>query len=111
MDEIRFKVQGSEKDPYLVIFQKKGSELLAFCSCAAGEKGQYCKHRFNILDGQTDRIVSSNIEAAKEIQKWLSGSKLESERKKMRELEQQVEAAKKSLALSKKKISKIMHQG
>ena len=42
---IRFLIQGSQVEPYEVIFSKVGDNLTASCNCPAGEKGYHCKHR------------------------------------------------------------------
>jgi uncharacterized Zn finger protein len=52
MEEICFLVQGSAEEPYKVTFRKKGNNLSAYCTCPAGENGQYCKHRIEVR-GQT----------------------------------------------------------
>lgn len=44
-----FKVQGSEIDPYLVIFKISGANVTATCTCPAGISGTYCKHRVNLM--------------------------------------------------------------
>jgi uncharacterized Zn finger protein len=60
MEETYFIVQGSADEPYKVTFRRKGNNLSAYCTCPAGENGQYCKHRFRILAGCDDGIVSEN---------------------------------------------------
>ena len=60
MEEITFLVQGSAIDPYRVTFTKNKNNLNAFCTCPAGENGQYCKHRLAILGGDVSAITSKN---------------------------------------------------
>jgi SWIM zinc finger len=113
MQEISFKVQGSASEPYGVIFVKRSdTNLSAYCSCPAGENGQYCKHRFNILDGTIKGIVSDNLEDVKVVQSWLSGTDVENALIKMHELEAEAEAEaeriKKELFAAKKAVAKAM---
>lgn len=109
MQEISFEVQGSASEPYSVVFVKRsGANLSAYCSCPAGENGQYCKHRFNILDGVTKGIVSDNLEDVKIVQSWLAGTDVEKALVKMRELQSEAEKIKKALSAAKKEVAKTM---
>lgn len=109
MQEIRFEVQGSAPDPYGVVFVKRSDKnLSAYCSCPAGENGQYCKHRFNILAGVTKGIVSGNETDVKVIQSWLLGTDLELAINKMRDLEKEAEKIKQALSSAKKDVAKAM---
>jgi hypothetical protein len=109
MEEVLFEVQGSAAQPYGVIFVKRSeSNLSVYCSCPAGENGQYCKHRFSILDGHTKNIVSDNHDQVKLVQSWLSGTDVESALIQMRELEIKAAQIKKELSASKKAVAKAM---
>jgi hypothetical protein len=108
---IKFLVQGSEEEPYEIIFDKEGDRVTATCSCPAGVKGpagQCCKHRFRILRGDTDGIVSANIEDVKIVQGWIAGSDIEIEVHKLAEGEGELERAKKKVAAAKKALAKVM---
>ena len=103
MKEVLFEVQGSAAEPYDVIFVKKSeTELSAYCSCPAGKNGQYCKHRFSILDGLTKNIVSDNYDQVKLVQSWLLGTDVEVALIQMRGLESRAAQIKKELSASKK---------
>ncbi|WP_201068554.1 MULTISPECIES: SWIM zinc finger family protein [Thiorhodovibrio] len=109
MPKILFEVQGSASEPYDVNFVKRtDSNLSAYCSCPAGENGQYCKHRFNILDGIRKGIVSNNLDDVKIVQSWLVGTDLEEALSKMRKLEIEAARIKKELSTAKKDVSKAM---
>ncbi|SER75819.1 SWIM zinc finger [Nitrosomonas sp. Nm51] len=77
MKEIEFFVQGSAHEPYCVTFILDGNNLSAFCTCPAGENGQYCKHRFAILKGEDKGVVSDNVPKVKEVAAWLPGTDVE----------------------------------
>jgi uncharacterized Zn finger protein len=95
-----FLVKGSASEPYKVTFEKDGSNLSAYCTCPAGQNAQYCKHRFAILEGNADAVVSENVADVKKVVGWLQGTDVE------RAL-QEVALAEKELARAKNKLSEV----
>jgi uncharacterized Zn finger protein len=109
MEEISFLVLGSAEEPYRVDFVKRSNtSLSAYCTCPAGENGQYCKHRFSILDGINKGIVSNNQDQVLTIQSWLSGTELEAAIIIMKELNAEAERIKKALTKAKKNVARAM---
>lgn len=108
MNSIEFLVQGSAPNPYRVTFELSGVRLSAFCTCPAGEKGQYCKHRFNILAGKTDGVVS-NADQVALIPTWLPGTELKVALDNLAAAEAALEKAQKTVASAKKKVAAAMH--
>jgi len=109
MHELYFKVQGSAPEPYEVTFIRRSeNNLSAFCTCLAGEKGQYCKHRINILSGITTGIVSMNEADVKTVISWLPGTDIESAIVKMIALEKEAEKIKMALSAAKRDVAKSM---
>jgi uncharacterized Zn finger protein len=108
METITFKVQGSAPEPYITIFKRSGAKLTAHCSCPAGEVGQYCKHRLNILHGIIDGIVSGNKSEVQTIMLWLKGTDVELALKQVREAEEKLDEAKKQLNGFKKKLARTL---
>lgn len=106
MDIINFLVQGSSNEPYKVTFQKNGSNLSAFCTCPAGDNGQYCKHRFSILGGFHDGIVSGNKEDVEIVVSWLTGTDVEAAMNAVMDAEEKSEQAKRVLSEAKKRLAK-----
>jgi hypothetical protein len=106
MNELIFSVQGSAKEPYKVTFKKNGNNLSASCTCPAGENGQYCKHRFNILGGITDSVVSGNELDIDIVASWLLGTDVELALNEIMDAEEKFEIAKLNLSLAKKKLAK-----
>ena len=72
---IKFLVQGSGKEPYRCTFWKVDNyDLHSACTCPAGKKGQYCKHRFALLEGDITNVVDYSEEDFKELQEILKSS-------------------------------------
>lgn len=115
MEELIFEVQGSAEKPYRVSFIKHSiDKLSAYCTCPAGENGQYCKHRFRIMVGKKNDIVSKNESDVPIIQKWIIGTNIENLLFKVceKEDEKAQEEAKKTkneLSLAKKILTKAMY--
>jgi hypothetical protein len=108
---IKFLVQGSASEPYETVFDKNDDNVNATCSCPAGvtgPKGQCSKHRLRILRGDTDGIVSANIEDVKIVQGWIAGSYIETAIHKIAEGEVELERARKKVAAAKKALASVM---
>ena len=110
MNELSFLVKGSASDPYEVTFLKEGNNLTALCTCMAGRNGQYCKHRFRILDGIKADIVSDNISDVTTVQSWLIGSDVEEALLELAKAEKLVDADKKAISAAKKKVARAMRE-
>lgn len=76
MEKIIFYVQGSEKEPYKVTFWRKEKDFKSACSCKAGKKGMYCKHRLDLLEGNLTNLSSDNYEDLEKVYKMLENSDL-----------------------------------
>ena len=109
MEQVSFEVQGSSATPYLVTFHKNGTNLNASCTCAAGQNGQYCKHRISILvDGSKEGIVSENVDQVAIVHAWLAGTDVEIALKELAAAEQRLESAKREVSSIKKKVAQAL---
>jgi len=108
MDEIEFLVQGSSSEPYKVSFVYDNQELNAFCTCAAGLNGQYCKHRIQILEGVDSSVISKNKNDVRKITTWLKGTSLQKALDEFKNANKEYDEAAKLLQLSKKKLANAM---
>lgn len=109
MEEIRFQVQGSACSPYDLRFVNRGSgNLSAYCTCPAGENGQFCKHRLAILSGETKGIVSGNEDEVRVVASWVAGSDIEAALKQVKGAELELERAKKEVSRAKKLLAQTM---
>lgn len=110
MEELRFVVQGSRPEPCEVRFiRRDDGNLLAFCSCAAGVGGRYCVHRFKLMAGDAEGVISSNVEEVALLPQWLEGTnvmqaleRLAAAEARMAEAKRQVAVAKQALAAATK---------
>lgn len=109
METIQFEVQGSAAKPYTVQFIRRSEHnISAYCTCPAGQRGQYCKHRFNIISNNAKSVVSKNIDQVEVVVSWIPGSDIEKAMIKAKKAEEAVEKAKKALAAAKKEIALTM---
>lgn len=106
MEKKVFLVQGSANEPYKVTFQKNGNNLSAYCTCPAGDNGQYCKHRFNILGGMKDGVVSGNEPDVEVVTSWLTGTDVEAALNDVMDAEELFEIVKLKLSTAKKQLAK-----
>jgi len=100
-----FLVQGSDPNPYKVVFRRTENEVKANCNCRAGVNGLLCKHRLAILDGDGRAVVSGNLSEVEEVASWVADSPvaqaisevvaLEAQKK---DLEEKIKNAKKQVA-------------
>lgn len=109
MEELVFRVKGSAREPYELIFIKDGDSLTAICSCPAGQHSNFCKHRLGILDGKTNGITSDNADKVPTVVGWLEGTDVESALLELREIEKDADAPKSKLAAAKKKLARAMN--
>ena len=79
-----------------------------FCTCPAGLNGQYCKHRFRILDGDSTGIISNNLEDVKTVASWMTGSDIEVAIKRVKELELNLRKIEAEMSMLKKQVAKAM---
>ena len=100
-----FLVQGSAPDPYAVTFVKDDDNLSAYCTCPAGENGQYCKHRFAILSGIKTGIISDNANEVLMVKAWLVGADVQAAMLEVAAAEREAESAKKRLTAAKKVLA------
>lgn len=105
---IKFLIQGSQADPYKVVFSVNGTSLTAHCNCPAGENGMYCKHRMRILCGDDEGIVSGNNQDIQLVIDSLKSSSLNVSLQELLASEKNFEQAKKDLSIKKKRMSNAL---
>lgn len=75
--KLNFKVQGSAPTPYISEFWREGDNLSSSCTCPAGEKGMYCKHRLNLIAGDISNLVSKNVTDVDILKNMVKGTDVE----------------------------------
>ncbi len=105
---ITFLVAGSATNPYEVEFVKDDSGLKVYCNCLAGSHGSYCKHRINLLTGDSTGLVDGQPENLDLIAKWLKGTELETALEEFLSAQSNKPQDKTRVTKSKKTISKFM---
>lgn len=106
MTVYRFLIQGSTTEPYETTFYFDGKNLNASCSCAAGNNGQYCKHRTELLKGEIAKIVSKNKSEITNLLQAFKNSPLDLKLQQLKSEEQQLELLKKKVDATKKEVAK-----
>lgn len=107
--EVIFLVQGSAPEPYETGFRREGDNLTCWCTCPAGEVGQYCKHRFELLRGDGRRVVSQNLQEVEKVPEMLHGTDVEVALARVAEAEAAYEHAKRALSALKKALARAMN--
>jgi hypothetical protein len=101
-------VQGSAAEPYVVIISKDGNNLTAHCDCPAGNKGQYCKHRFELFKGSSKGTVGGDVDAIAGLPEFIEGTDVAVALEAVAIAEKAAEQAKKALSAVKKDLAKAM---
>ncbi len=108
MQTIIFLIQGGSDEPYEVNFNFDGQNMSASCTCQAGQNGQVCKHRLEILNGVSSKVISNNKTDTKQVADLLKGTPIENKLTQLKEAEKELEAVKKKVDSTKKEVAKIM---
>lgn len=77
MRRVEFTVRGMRGDLYTCTFERDGDNLNAFCTCPDGHAGNYCKHRFALIDGNQNIVVSNNAEEVDDLPEMIAGTDVE----------------------------------
>lgn len=110
MDRLEFSVLGSKGDVYNVAFERTGENLNAFCTCQAGQNGVYCKHRFSLMDGEYENIISENASDLEKLKSMVKGTDVEAAYLAVIEADRNYELAKKNLNIARVKLARAMYR-
>lgn len=109
MQEVMFEVAGSDGTLHEVRFMRDDEgNVTAHCTCLAGEYGNYCKHRIDIIEDRLQSIVGDNKNRAGDIQSWVAQSPLGDALFSVRKLEAEADRIKKELSQAKKVMARLM---
>ena len=104
-ERYRVLVQGSANEPYEVTVLLIDGEVEAVCTCAAGEKGQSCKHVLNLLSGSSQNCIGGDTGIIPDLPSRLPGTSLERAMHDVEAAEKAVASAKRELTAAKKRVS------
>jgi hypothetical protein len=110
VEPLEFFVQGSSLEPYNVRIRRVGERILATCTCKAGIMRQLCKHRIRILQGDSQGLVSGNLEQVLNMPSFLEGTVVLNAIRQIARLEEEVEEAKRILARAKEALAKSFYE-
>ncbi len=105
---LKFLVQGSRADPYIITARRTGAGVTISCDCPAGERKQHCRHRLDLLDGDITSLSSENYDDVTTLLAWLPGTTLAEAMEALRKAQETYDAAKPELAGRKKALGRIM---
>ena len=108
MTELVFLIQGSESEPYRIVFIADGPTLVALCTCPAGKKGTSCKHRLGLLAGSKAGLVSGNEADVAIVGEWFAKSNLVALMDDIKAAELSFEQAKSRVSECKKRLADAM---
>jgi hypothetical protein len=108
METITFLIQGSAETPYRVVFAKEEETFTARCSCPAGLKKTYCKHRTSILAGDSNGVSPDDRYQVQTVRGWLKGSKIAEAMQQVEDADELVKTAERNLAMKKRALAAAM---
>lgn len=110
MRRIEFTVKGTQGHLYTCSFEREGDNFNAFCTCPDGRAGDYCKHRFALLEGERSIVVSDNAEEVDELPEMISGTDVEAAGVALAEALDAVEKAEAMLSKAKRDLARAMRK-
>lgn len=107
--QLTFHVSGSKGDAYVVkAGLQEPNNLWMRCTCQAGQKGMYCKHRFALLDGDITNLASDNSDDVVTLGTWLQGSDVQAAMAEVERRQADADEAKKLLSAAKKALARAL---
>ena len=108
MTNLRFEIQGSADEPYVVVIERQANNLRATCDCPAGTNGLHCKHRLRLFKGDSTGIVGGDTKRVGEVPKLVEGTDVELAILTLELAEKEAELAKSGVLKAKKALVKAM---
>ncbi|WDI31281.1 hypothetical protein PUV54_15130 [Hyphococcus flavus] len=79
-ETLKFSIMAEDDNVYDVTVERDTNDLgnlQAMCSCGKSQDGDFCSHRFQVLEGETANLVSENLEDVQALTGWIKGSDVE----------------------------------
>lgn len=104
--EVIVRSSSSGNEYRIVVLQEQNGVSLS-CNCPAGATGGYCKHRFALIDGNTQDVVEATGDV-ETIPSMVNGTELEAAINRMHDQERAIKDAQAELKQIKKVVGRVM---
>jgi arginine/ornithine N-succinyltransferase beta subunit len=77
---LNFSIMGEDENVYEVAVARETHDLgnlSASCSCGKAQEGDFCAHRFDVLEGVTGSLVSGNLDDLRALREWIRGTDID----------------------------------
>jgi hypothetical protein len=105
MNDLNFEVLGSNGAIYELSFVTRDGVTAFLCSCEAGRCGIHCKHRINLVEGDTSAVLSENPRDIALLVHAIGDTPIGVALETLRLAERQQETAKKKVTAAKKTLA------
>lgn len=107
---ITLNIEGSEGASYVVEFFREGDSLQTTCTCPAGVRKTYCKHRIDLLAGDLARVRgTTEPNLVQEISVMLKGTAVELALQAVESAEIEAKAANDKVKRAKLVLGRVMN--
>ena len=108
--EIKAKSSDGEHS-YNVKFNYDG-KVTVFCDCPAGIHGKFCKHKWELMNGNTSMLFNEDDKVhLNQVLEWIEKSDFKNLYIKVNELEKQMQNLKKQIQKEKKEVERRFREG
>ena len=74
---MKFLVRGKKGHWHKITFEQIGDQLMGYCACPAGGRGEYCNHRYRLMKGSTGYLLSDNKDDVEKLMGLIKGTEIE----------------------------------
>lgn len=110
-DELRFSIMGENDDIFEVTItrhEENSANLSAFCTCGSAQHGEFCPHRFEILEGDISNLASDNLNDLQILKEWIKGSDIEAAMQELSKAKTDLKLAREKYAYSRNMLVRRM---
>ncbi|MFZ7089436.1 SWIM zinc finger family protein [Primorskyibacter sp. 2E233] len=109
LPEFHFECTSSSTgEIYHIHVSRDGNNLTCTCTCPAGSKRTVCKHRLGVLQGDTNVVSGGDVEHLHLMPSILTGSDVQVELDRLKDLESEMDKLKKRIAAAKKSVAQAL---
>jgi hypothetical protein len=105
-------MSSSGEGTYNVEFSNDGGKVTAFCDCSAGIHAKFCKHKWELMNGDSSMLADSAEQRSLDtVVGWIASSSFKEIYKKVNELEKQMESIKGLIRKEKSGVERKFREG